>query len=249
MPPPDGAGSAPRAFPSLGLTMMVGLVVLGSLGLPAALASTLVTPPPPTPEPDRGFQEWDHPPPGSTGSGARGRPVSDVHTLRALSCPASTARLYPIETVCSVDRESLSRPFSPSQVIRRKAFLLQWDRTQKINLWRCNKRTSLRSTHCGFQLWTSPEGFHDAVYEPTRVTPEECLQAIRQNLWTDPLGDIHQVSEGVNVLSFVSLGALDYRSSDGTWSCRGGDRVNSAGRTEVSVLERQSIQFTITSLV
>ena len=249
MPPPDGAGSAPRAFPSLGLTMMVGLVVLGSLGLPAALASTLVTPPPPTPEPDRGFQEWDHPPPGSTGSGARGRPVSDVHTLRALSCPASTARLYPIETVCSVDRESLSRPFSPSQVIRRMAFLLQRDRTQKIKLWRCNKHTSSRSTHCGFQSWTSEEGFNDAMYEPTPVTPEECLQAIRQNLWTDPLGDIHQVSEGVNVLSFVSLGALDYRSSDGTWACRGGDRVNSAGRTEVSVLERQSIQFTITSLV
>ena len=253
MPPADGASSAFRAFSSLGLTMVVGLIVLGGLGLPAALASTLVTPPPPTPEPEVGSQEWqDRLPPGSTGSGARGRPVSDVHTLRALSCQASTARLYPLETVCCVDPDSLSRPFSlvsPSQVIRRKAFLLQRHRTQKVDLWRCSKRTSSRSTHCGFQSWTSPEGFRDNVYEPTRVTPEECLQAIRQNLWTDPLGDIHQVSEGTNVLSFVSLGALDYRSSDGTWACRGGDRVNTAGNTEVSVLERQHIQFTITSLI
>ena len=94
MPPPDGAGSAPRAFPSLGLTLVMGLAVLGSIGLPAALASTLVTPSPSTSEPGRGIQKWDDgPPPGSTGSGARGRPVSEKYTLRALKCPASTARL------------------------------------------------------------------------------------------------------------------------------------------------------------
>ena len=252
MPPPDGAGSAPRAFPSVGLTLVLGLMLLGTLGIPAALASTLVTPPPSTTEPGRGLHEGDRdnsPPPGSTGSGSRGRPVSETYTLRALKCPASTARLYPVDTVCGVGTESRSKPFSTSQAIRRKAFLLQRDRMQKIDLWRCSKHTSSRATHCGFQSWSSPEGYQDKVFEPTRVTPEECLQAIRQHLWTDPKGDIHQVDEGVNVLSYVSLGALDYRSSDGTWACRGGDRVNSAGNQEVSVLERQSVQFTIKSLV
>ena len=190
-----------------------------------------------------------HPPPGSTGSGARDRPASPAYSLKALKCPASTARLYPVDTVCGVSREPQAKPFPFSQGTRRKAFLLQRDRMQEIDLWRCNKRTSSRSIHCGFQSWVSPEGFHDAIYEPTIVTPEECIQAIQQHLWTDPVGDIHQVSEGVNILSFVSLGALDYRASDGTWACRGGDRINSAGAQEVSVLERQSIQFTITAIV
>ena len=122
--------------------MVVGLIVLGCLGVPAALATTLVTPPPPTP----GLDWQDYPPTGSTGPGARGLPVSDQHSLRALSCPASTARIYPLETVCRADRDSsLSRPSSlksPSQVIRRKAYLLQRDRFQKVALWRCSKRTS-----------------------------------------------------------------------------------------------------------
>ena len=239
----------PRAFPSVGLTIVVALAVLGGLWIPAALASTVVTSSPPTTVADGRTPGGEvHPPPGSTGSGARDRPVSPDYSLKALRCPASTARLYPVDTVCGVSREPQEELFPASQSIRRKAFLLQRDRRQEIDLWRCNKRTSSHSIHCGFQSWVSPEGFHDAVYEPTRVTPEECIQAIQQHLWTDPTGDIHQVSEGVNILSFVSLGALDYRASDGTWACRGGDRLNSAGAQEVSVLERQSVQFTITSI-
>ena len=175
--------------------MVVGLIVLGCLWVPAVLATTLVTPPPPT----VGFQEWQDyqptPPTGSKGPGARGLPVSDQHSLRAFSCPASTARVYPLETVCRTDRDSSiprsASPESPSQIIRRKAFLIQRDRFQKIALWRCSKRTSSRSTHCGFQSWTSPEGFRDKIYEHTLVTPEECLQAVKQHLWTDPRGDIH----------------------------------------------------------
>ena len=131
MPPPEGAGLTPRAFPSLGLTLVVGLAVLGGLWIPAALASTVVTPSPSTPGPDRRIPEReDYPPPGSTGSGARDRPVSEIYTLKALKCPASTARLYPVDTVCGVNREPQSRAFPSSQGIRRKAFLLQRDRME-----------------------------------------------------------------------------------------------------------------------
>ena len=49
------------------------------------------------------------------------------------------------------------------------------------------------------------------------------------------------------MLSFIKTGALDYRSLDGTWTCRGGNRVNSQGHTEVSVLERIHLEFTLTS--
>ena len=114
-------------------------------------------------------------------------------------------------------------------------------------LWKRSKRTSSQSTHCGFQSWSSPECFQDKVYEKTSVTPEECLKAVKQHLWIDPHGDIHQVKEGHNVLSFIRTGALDYRSLDGTWTCRGGNRVNSQGHTEVSVLERIHLEFTLTS--
>ena len=156
MLPPEGVGSVSRAFPSVGLTLVLGLAVLGILGIPAALASTLVTPSPSTVEPGRGLQEWDRdnsPPPGSTGPGPRGRPVSELYTLRALKCPASTARLYPVDQVCGVGRESRSKPFSTSRATRRKAFLLQRDRMQKIDMWRCSKHVSSRSVHCGFQSW------------------------------------------------------------------------------------------------
>ena len=63
-------------------------------------------------------------------------------------------------------------------------------------LWKWSKRTSSQSTHCGFQSWSSPEGFQDKVYEKTSVTPEECLKAVKQHLWIDPHGDVHQVKEG-----------------------------------------------------
>jgi hypothetical protein len=175
MLPPGGAGVPPRAFPSVGLTIVVGLAILGGLWIPSALASTVVTSSPPTTVADSRTPGGEvHPPPGSTGSGARDRPVSPDYSLKALRCPASTARLYPVDTVCGVSREPQDEPFPSSQSIRRKAFLLQRDRRQEIDLWRCNKRTSSHSIHCGFQSWVSPEGFHDAVYEPTRVTPEEC---------------------------------------------------------------------------
>ena len=45
MLPPGGAGSPYRAFPPLGITMLLGLMVVGLLGVPVAFASTLVTPP------------------------------------------------------------------------------------------------------------------------------------------------------------------------------------------------------------
>ena len=152
MLPPGGAGVPPRAFPSVGLTIVVGLAILGGLWIPSALASTVVTSSPPTTVADSRTPGGEvHPPPGSTGSGARDRPVSPAYSLKALRCPASTARLYPVDTVCGVSREPQDEPFPSSQSIRRKAFLLQRDMRQEIDLWRCNKRTSSRSIHCGFQ--------------------------------------------------------------------------------------------------
>ena len=250
MPPPDGVRQAARTFPSLKVTLLLILAILGVLGIPACMASTLVTPPPPSPKPSRGVQEMGiSPPRGSTGSGVRGRPVSQEYTLQALKCPASTARLYPVESVCGVDGETPAKPFSTTQAVRRRAYLLQHDRLQTVKLWKCTKHVSSRSVHCGFESWSSPEGFHDKTFEPTAVLPQECRQAVKQHIWMDPTGSIHQVDEGVNVLSYVSLGSLDYSSSSGTYSCRGGDRVNSAGNTETSVLERQSVQFSIKSLM
>ena len=57
------------------------------------------------------------------------------------------------------------------------------------------------------------------------------------------------MSEGTNIVSFIRTGGLDYNSNDGTWSGHGGDRTNSEGNTEVSVLDRVHLQFIITSLV
>ena len=250
LPPPDGVRQAARTFPSLRVTLLLILAILGGLGIPACMASTLVTPPPPSSKPSRGAPEMGiSPPPGSTGSGARGRPVSQEYTLQALKCPASTARLYPVESVCGVDGEAQSKPFSTTKAVRRRAYLLQHDRLQTIKLWKCTKHVTTRSVHCGFESWSSPEGFHDKTFEPTAVLPQECRQAVQQHIWTDPSGSIHQVEEGVNVLSYVSLGSLDYSSSSGTYSCRGGDRTNSAGNQETSVLERQSVQFAIKSMM
>ena len=239
LPPPDGVHKAARTFPSLRVTLLLTLAILGGLGIPACMASTLVTPPPPS----------SKPPPGSTGSGTRGRPVSQEFTLEALKCPASTARLYPVEAVCGVDGEVQPKPFSTTNAIRRRAYLLQHDRLQTIKLWKCTKHVSTKSVHCGFESWSSPEGPTDKTFEPTAVLPQECRQAVRQSIWTDPSGSIHQVQEGVNVLNYVSLGSLDYSSSSGTYSCRGGDRTNSAGNQETSVFETQSVQFSIKSMM
>ena len=250
MPPIEGVRQASRTFPSIGVVLLLTLAIMGSLGIPASMASTLVTPPPPaTPQPSSEVQgRGVSPPPGSTGSGSRGRPVSPDYTLEALKCPASTARLYPVESVCGVDGETQPKSFSTSQVIRRRAYLLQNDRLQTIQLWRCSKLVSTRSVHCGFESWSSPEGFQDKTAEPTAVLPQECHQAVTQNLWTDPTGTIHKVVEGVNIVSYVSLGALVYDPSSGTYSCRGGDRTNRAGNRETNVLERQSVQFSIKSI-
>ena len=250
LPPPDGVHKAARTFPSLRVTLLLTLAILGGLGIPACMASTLVTPPPLSSKPSRGAPEMGiSPPPGSTGSGTRGRPVSQEFTLEALKCPASTARLYPVEAVCGVDGEVQPKPFSTTNAIRRRAYLLQHDRLQTIKLWKCTKHVSTKSVHCGFESWSSPEGPTDKTFEPTAVLPQECRQAVRQSIWTDPSGSIHQVQEGVNVLNYVSLGSLDYSSSSGTYSCRGGDRTNSAGNQETSVFETQSVQFSIKSMM
>ena len=59
---------------------------------------------------------------------------------------------------------------------------------------------------------------------------------MKEHLWVDIHQTRHQVAEGHNIISFVRTGALDY--TGGTWTCRGGDRVNTQGNTEVLVLKR-----------
>ena len=63
----------------------------------------------------------------------------------------------------------------------------------------------------------------------------------------DPNNVIHEVSEGHNVISYVATGALDYSSSSGTWSCRGGRRTDGQGHEEQDVLERAHIQLSLKS--
>ena len=58
--------------------MILGIMVVECLGVPAAFASTFVTPPPLT----AGVP--DGPPVPTTGPGSPGLPVSDQYSLRAL---------------------------------------------------------------------------------------------------------------------------------------------------------------------
>ena len=50
------------------------------------------------------------------------------------------------------------------------------------------------------------------------------------------------------MISYIKTSALDYSSSTGTWSCRGGSRVDLHGNTEANVLERAHISFSIKSI-
>ena len=105
--PLDGAGPPYRAFPPIGVTMLIGLMIVTLLGLPAVLASTLVTPP-------TLMAKASVPPPvPTTGSGSQGLPVSEKYTLSGLSCPTSTARAYEMSNICrDSSGPSPSKPLS-----------------------------------------------------------------------------------------------------------------------------------------
>ena len=219
------------SVPTINLAIICGLVVGLGLALPAASASTL-----PFSQP-------------TTVPVTEDLPVSTEHTLKELSCPGSSARVYPIDGVCkpaggpSPHQLSLLRP--PGQVTCWNSYLLQRNKFQPVKLWRCTKHTSTQSSHCGFESWESAEGFKDQVYKPTPVLAAKCDMAVRQHLWEDPNQVFHQMSEGTHIVSYVRKGALDYSSSAGTWLCRGESRTNSDGNLERSVLERVHLQFNI----
>ena len=156
--------------------------------------------------------------------------------------------MYPISAACGEGKSPSSPSLFSSNFQRRKAYILQQNIYQELSLWECTKRVSSQSTHCGFQSWASPEGFEDKFNKKEPVQPSECIEAAWKSLWDDPLGTVHKISPGQNIMSYVKTGALDYSHGSRTWACRGGERVNSAGKPESDVLERAHVIFTLRRL-